>query len=460
MANISKEELFEKTPVPIAVAKLSVPTVISSLVMIFYNMADTYFVGLLNMPVQTAAVTLAAPVLLAFNAVNNLFGIGSSSMMSRALGRKDIETVHRSSAIGFYGSLLSAAFFSLLCTVFNSGLLKLIGTDAQTYEATKAYLFWTVQCGAVPAILNVVMAYMIRAEGATLNAGIGTMSGCILNIILDPVFILPQGLNMGSAGAGLATFISNCFAVCYFLLYIFIKKDKTVVSISPKSVKPDKTVIKEIMYVGVPASIQNLLNVVGSTVLNNIATPFGAVALAAMGICSKINMVPMFIASGISQGIMPLVSYNYSYGNHKRMKSAILVSACISESILVIAAVGMFVFSKPLVSAFIDDAATVSLGAEFMKGFCIVQPFLAMDFLAVGVFQATGLGKESLVFAILRKVVFEIPLIFILNRLYPLNGLPYSQVITEILMSAIAVIALIKLMKKLTGTENKLYRTE
>lgn len=449
MAKLSKEDLFENISIPSAVAKLSIPTVISSLVMILYNMADTYFVGLLNLPVQTAAVTLAAPVLLAFNAVNNLFGIGSSSMMSRALGKKDANTARKSSAFGFYGSLISAILFSLLCTVFNSFLLKLIGTDSSTAESTKIYLFWTVQCGAVPAILNVVMAYMIRAEGATLNAGIGTMSGCILNMILDPVFILPQGLNMGAAGAGLATFISNCFAVLYFTVYIFAKRGNTVVCISPKEFKFNKSIVKGIMYVGIPASIQNLLNVVGSTVLNNIATPFGAAALAAMGICSKINMVPMYIASGISQGIMPLVSYNYSYGNNKRMKSAILFSACISEGILITAAICMSVFANPLVSTFIDDAETIRLGTAFMKGFCIVQPFLAMDFLAVGIFQATGMGKQSLIFAILRKIVLEIPLIFILNRLYPLYGIPYSQVITEIIMTLIAIIALIKIMKTL-----------
>ncbi len=161
-----KTILFEQTPVPKAVAQLAVPTVLSSLVMVLYNLADTYFVGMLNDPVQNAAVTLAAPVLLAFNAVNNLFGVGSSSMMSRALGRKDYETVSRSSAFGLLLRCCAACCFSLACTVFQGPLLELLGADGTTAEATAEYMYWTVTWGPAPAILNVVMAYLVRAEGS------------------------------------------------------------------------------------------------------------------------------------------------------------------------------------------------------------------------------------------------------------------------------------------------------
>ena len=212
MENMPKTGLFENMPIPRAVAKLAIPTIISSLVMVIYNMADTYFVGMVNDPIQNAAVALAGTVLLAFNAVNNLFGVGSSSMMSRALGRKDYETVYRSSAFGFYSALLCGILFSILCSVFQNPLLVLLGADAETATATGAYLKWTVNLGATPAILNVVMAYLVRSEGSTLHASVGTMSGCLLNIVLDPLFILPQGLNMGAAGAALATFLSNCVA--------------------------------------------------------------------------------------------------------------------------------------------------------------------------------------------------------------------------------------------------------
>ena len=205
----SKTELFESMPIPKAVITLSVPSVISSLVMVIYSLADTFFVGMMNDPVQNAAVTLAAPLLLAFNAVNNLFGIGSSSMMSRALGRKDYDTVYRSSAFGFYASLICSLLFSLLYGVLQSPILVMLGANAETMQATADYLFWTVLLGSAPSILNVVLAYLVRAEGSSLHASIGTMCGCLLNIVLDPIFILPWGLNLGAAGAGCATCLSN-----------------------------------------------------------------------------------------------------------------------------------------------------------------------------------------------------------------------------------------------------------
>ena len=148
----NRTAVFENVPIPRAVALLCVPTIISSLVMVLYNLADTYFVGILNDPVQNAAVTLAGPVLLAFNAVNNLFGVGCSSMMSRALGRRDYDTVHRTSAFGFYCAVVCGALFSLFCTVGKAPLLALLGADEVTTQATADYMRWTVTCGAVPAI--------------------------------------------------------------------------------------------------------------------------------------------------------------------------------------------------------------------------------------------------------------------------------------------------------------------
>ena len=269
MADTSKINLFENTPVPKAVAQLAIPTILSSLVMVIYNLADTYFVGMLNDPIQNAAVTLAAPVLLAFNAVNNLFGVGSSSMMSRALGRKEYDTVYRSSAVGFYCALFCGIVFSMACAGFKVPLLRLLGADANTTAATAAYMRWTVNFGAVPAILNVVLAYMVRAEGAAFHASVGTMSGCLLNIILDPIFILPWGLNMGAQGAGLATFLANCVACTYFFVLLFIKRKNTYVCIHPNKFCLRKKIVLGICGVGIPAAIQNLLNVTGMTILNN-----------------------------------------------------------------------------------------------------------------------------------------------------------------------------------------------
>lgn len=456
MENDEKIELFENMPVRKAVMKLSVPTVLSSLVMVIYNLADTYFVGMLNNPIENSAVTLAAPLLLAFNAVNNLFGVGSSSMMSRALGRKDYDTVYRSSAFGFYCSVISGALFSLLYIVLHIPLLKVLGADSETMAATAQYLKWTVGCGAVPAILNVVLAYLVRAEGASLHASVGTMSGCILNIILDPFFVLPQFLNMGAAGAGLATFISNCFACVYFFILLFVKRKSTYVCISPKKFGFKKEIVSGVFAVGIPASIQNLLNVTGMTVLNNFTAAFGSSAVAAMGIAQKINMIPMQVALGFSQGIMPLISYSYASKNVKRMKKSLVFSSEISIGFLLMATIGFYIFSGGLISLFMQNVAIVPYGSRFLRGMCLSLPFLCMDFIAVGVFQACGMGKKSLVFAIMRKIVLEIPALFLLNYIYPLYGLAYAQTVSEIILAIAAVITLAGLFKKLKAENQNL----
>lgn len=452
MKDKKKEYLFEAAPVPKAVMTLAIPTVISALVMVLYNLADTYFVGMLNDPVQNSAVTLAAPLLLAFNAVNNLFGVGTSSMMSRALGSKDYETVSRSSAFGFYCSLFFGLVFSLVYTVFSGQFLSVLGADEQTAAATAEYLKWTVSFGAAPAILNVVMAYLVRSEGATLHAGVGTMSGCVLNMLLDPIFVLPGALNMGSAGAGLATFISNCFACGYFFVLIYARRKKTYVCINPKKFGFRKNIVFGIFAVGIPACIQNLLNVTGMTVLNNFTADFGADAVAAMGIAYKVNMVPMNIAWGFSQGIMPLVSYNFSSGNTERMKKSVFLTAKISISFLVCVSALFFAFSGGVISLFMDNETVISYGAAFLRGMCFGLPLLCLDFLAVNVFQACGMGKKSLVFAVMRKIILEIPALFILNALFPLYGLAYAQLAAETVLAAAAVIVLIKIFKK---TESK-----
>lgn len=449
MEDAQKTELFESMPIPRAVMKLAIPTVLSSLVMVLYNLADTYFVGMLNNAVENAAVTLAAPLLLAFNAVNNLFGVGSSSMMSRSLGKKDYETVYRSAAFGFYCSIFAGLLFSIAYTVFQVPLLNLLGATEETLGATIGYARWTVTFGAVPAILNVVLAYLVRAEGAAMHASIGTMSGCFLNILLDPIFILPWGLNMGAEGAGLATFLSNCVACLYFFVLLYVKRGRTYVCVNPKMFSFKRHIVVGVCAVGIPASIQNLLNVTGMSVLNNFTSAFGSNAVAAMGIAQKINSVTVQIALGLSQGIMPLISYNYASGNIKRMKKTFFFTARIALVFLVLMEIAYYAGAPTWVGLFMQDQQIVDYGARFLQGFCLGMPFLAIDFLAVGVFQACGLGKNAFLFAILRKVVLEIPALFILNALFPLYGLAYAQFAAELVLAIAAVIVLARLFRKL-----------
>lgn len=449
MKNQDKTELFERTAVPVAVRRLIVPTVISSLITIAYSLADTYFVGMLNDPIQNAAVTLVAPLMLAFNAVNNLFGAGTSSMMSRALGRHEYQTVRRCAAIGFYCTIFCSTMFSLMSILFRENLLALLGAEENTLAATNAYMQWTVCCGAVPAILNVVMGYMVRSEGATFHASIGTISGCILNMILDPIFILPWGFHMGAAGAGLATFLGNSLACCYFFVLLFIRREKTYVSISPRLFSLDRTILFGIFAVGIPACIQNLLNVTGMTLLNNFSASFGSDVVASMGIAQKVNMVPMNLFFGMFQGILPLVGYTYANQNYRRMKDTILYSMKIGLCFVAMISTSYLLFAGSLVRMFMDNEIIVAYGTHFLRGMCMQLPFMCVDFLTVGIFQATGMGDKALIFAILRKIVFEIPAIFILNKIFPLYGLPFAQVISEFFLAIIAAAVLVRLFRRL-----------
>lgn len=446
---MERQKLFEETAIPKAVMTLAVPTILSSLVMVLYNLADTYFVGMLNDPIQNAAVTLAGPVLLAFNAVNNLFGVGTSSLMSRALGKKDFETAERSSAFGFWCAVLFSGMLSLGCGLLSEPLLNLLGTKPESAATTAEYLKWTAVCGAVPAILNVVMSFMVRSEGGALHASIGTMSGCLLNIALDPLFILPSCLNMGAAGAGLATFLSNCVACGYFFVLLYVRRGKTCVSIDPKKLRWKKEIVLGILAVGVPAAIQNLLNVTGMTILNNFTSSFGSDAVAAMGIAHKLTLIPVQISMGMGQAVMPLIGYNFSSGNARRMRDAFLFAAKVSTGFLLAMLGAYYGFAGPLIKAFMDNGPVIAYGTKFLRAACLCLPFLGMDFLAVGVFQATGKGALSLLFAVLRKVVLEIPAMILLNHFLPLYGLPYAQPVAEVVLAVVAVIILARMFRRL-----------
>ena len=185
------------------------------------------------------------------------------------------------------------------------------------------------------------------------------------------------------------------------------------------------------------------------TILNNFTSSFGADAVAAMGITQKIYMVPMYVCMGMSQGIMPLVSYNYASGNHRRMKSAIVFTGGISISFITAAALFFYVGAEGVVRFFMDNPSIIAYGIRFLRGFCLGLPFLCMDFLAVGVFQALGYGKNALAFAIMRKIILEIPALYLLNALFPLYGLAYAQAVTEVILAAAALLTLRRLYQEI-----------
>jgi Na+-driven multidrug efflux pump len=293
------------------------------------------------------------------------------------------------------------------------------------------------------------MGYLVRAEGAALHGAVGTMSGCLLNIVLDPIFIMPWGLNMGAAGAGCATFISNLVACGYFLVYIIVKRNSTYITLRPKMALCGKAVALGVCMVGIPAAVQNLLNVTSMTILNNFAAVYGSSAVAAIGIAYKIHLIPLHATLGVSNGIMPLVGYNYASGNVKRMKEALMFTGRAMLGFMLVISVLFYVFSNGMITAFIKNETVIELGSAFLRGFTLALPFQVIDFLGVGVYQACGMGSKSLLFAVMRKIVLEIPALFLLNRLFPMYGLAYAQPFAEFVLSIAAIVVLCRIFKGL-----------
>ena len=431
----SKTELFESMPIPKAVVTLSVPSVISSLVMVIYSLADTFFVGMMNDPVQNAAVTLAAPLLLAFNAVNNLFGIGSSSMMSRALGRKDYDTVYRSSAFGFYASLICSLLFSLLYGVLQSPILVMLGANAETIQATADYLFWTVLLGSAPSILNVVLAYLVRAEGSSLHASIGTMSGWFLNIILDPILI--SGLGMGALGAAVATVIGYLCSVMYFLLVLRKKSHCLSVKLSQCHVRADE--LRQILGVGITAALSNLMQSLTVIVINQFLLAYGNDKIAAMGIVLKVNMIAQLILTGFAFGGVPMYGYLYGAKQQDTLKKLLRFCLLFLCGLSLALTAFLCLAATPLMRLFVQDSALVATGAEMLRWQAATAVFAGIVLLLTVLFQATGKIVPAFLLSISRQGIVFIVVLVVCVRLFAYNGVIMAQAVADVLSAILAL---------------------
>lgn len=313
-----KTYLFEQMPVPQAVRRQILPSIASQMVLLLYNLADTYFVGLLNDPPQTAAVSVAYTITVLMTAIANLFAVGGASCMARAMGRHDTVSARRIAAISFWWCLFSAVLFSGVVALFASPLLRLCGATAETYALAFRYARWVVIWGGPCAILNILLANLMRAEGSAGLASVGVSLGGIINIVLDPFFVLPQFLGLGAEGAGLATAISNGIGTLFLLTCIFCKRRSSMVSLRPRSLCYTPKHVGGILKIGFPSCAQYLLTVVAVGALMKFMSAYDTDAVAALGIVKKLDMLPLYFSIGVSNGILPLLAYNYASGNNDR----------------------------------------------------------------------------------------------------------------------------------------------
>ncbi len=444
--------LMTNAPVPKAILTLSVPTVLSTIVSLVYNLTDTYFIGLLDDPVQLGAVSLAFPVFMVIQAVGNIFGNGAPSYISRCLGAGKEDEARRTSSVSVYVSAGLTLIMTALCFLFMNPILHVLGASADTAAPTKAYLRVIIGFCFIMA-LQIILPSLLRAEGQVKEAVTGMIIGTVLNIALDPLFILV--LHQGAAGAAWATVIGNFFAVVYYLM-VFIK-GKTTLSIKPCDFRPSSRIFKEVLKIGMPNSISQVIMSFSNIILNNLAAGYGDYVISAYGVAGKLISMVYMITVGYVSGYMPFAGYNYGAKNIKRMVSA-LKFTIISGTILCLVLLVPFIWLAPaFVKLFTSDVLIIETGISFLQAYAWVVPFMAIQMSIMCTFQATGYAIHAMLINLGRQCLFNIPFLYLFNHLWGLTGLLYAQTGADICTTLLALIIGIPVLHGLYATREQIY---
>ena len=448
----NRTEIFENTPIKKAVLLQIVPAIASQMIALLYNLADTYFVGLINDPVQTAAITVVSPCFVMLTAISNLFGVGGASAIARALGKKETDRAGQIASVSFWGGLASGVLFSLLFWLLERPILTLCGAREETFAVVMAYAKWVVVIGGPWTVLNTLLANLVRAEGSARRAFVGVTLGGLLNIAIDPLFVLPRFLGWGAAGAGIATAISNMAATVYFLCGIFRRRQDTVLSIAPGHLRHIRAHLGGILVIGFPSALQYALTVVAVAAQSKFVSAYPTEAVAALGIVKKIDQLPLYFSIGVANGLLPLLAYNHAAGNMARRSQAFRFGTLTAVSFSLCCLLLFEIFAEPLVGLFIKNPQTVAYGASFLRLMVTAMPMMSVCYPMIVQFQAMGKAGESLICSVLRKGVLDIPLLFIMDALLPLYGCMLVQPTVDSI-SLIVALLLYRRIRKGEGTQ-------
>lgn len=436
--------------VPRAVAAMAIPSVISSLVTVVYNMADTFFVGQTGDELQVAAVSLTNPIFILLMAFANMFGMGGSALVSIALGAGNAERAKRVSSFITWASLAVGAVAAAVLLVFTSPILALFGADAETYEFARGYTVY-VACGAPFIVWSAAASFVVRAEGASSEAMIGNMIGTVANIILDPIFI--SGFGQGAAGAAIATTVSNMMASGYYVWY-FLRKSKCL-SIAPRLAGCGARTALSVCATGLPTAIFSALMSVSTIVLNQILVAYGNAPVAAIGIVFKANMFITFLQMGLANGVQPLLGYSYGAREPKRFIAVERFTKLCCVTVGAAATALCFVLREPIIRAFIDDEQVVYYGIKMLVAYMLSGPFIGILFMNMNCLQSVGSSLPATVLSVLRQGVLLIPLLYILDAAFGLDGVIYSQSITDLATILLSVFFWAKAKRQLERGEGR-----
>ena len=440
-----RQYLYEKMPVGKAIISLAIPTVISQLITVIYNMADTFFVGQLNDPAQVAAATLCMPPFILLTGIANLFGIGGSSLISRCLGNGDREKAKRTAAFCIWSAAVIALVYGLLFVFLKPVVLPVLGAKETTYDYCYSYLFWTVTVGAVPTVMNACLAHLIRSEGMSRQAAFGVALGGILNIILDPLFIFTFRLEI--AGAAIATALSNVIATLYFIVIIYRRRRETVITAKLSYFSLKHGIPREVCMVGLPNFIMNIMGILSNTVLNNLMASYSDAAIAGMGIAKKIDMLTFAVSMGMTQGVISLIAYNYAAENYQRMVKTIKTTFLYTMAMAIVTTLFLFFCAAPVSKFFIADEETVTYGQHFLRILCLICPMQSVTMIVITTFQAIGRKTQPLFLSFMRKGSVDLPFMFLMNFLVGAMGVAWATPIAELAACLISLVIFIPTFK-------------
>lgn len=430
-----KKDLFENKPVLKAIFSLAIPSIIGQLILVIYNMTDTFFIGQASRLIDpalsselVAGVTICMPVYMILTAISNLFGIGAASVISRSLGKNNPWRAKNSSRFAFWACLFTTLFYCLLVLLISGPLASFLSGNAPaTAEFAKQYIIYCVVVFGVPTALNTLFSHLMRAQGKSLHASIGIVIGGLLNCALDPLFMFVFfKIEDAAIAAALATGVSNTIALIYYLVLFYYSRKTSVISLKFSKKAFSEGIPLEVMEIGLPACLMTLCENISYMILDNLVGTViiakevseetlasSAAALAGVGVAKKINMFAHSVVRGMSQGVLPLIGYNKSSGNRKRMKQIVYTSGSISLVVALMCMVVSLIFARPLSQIFVHEQEAISRAAEFLGILCIGAPFSAIAYTVISFFQAVGKAWRSLLLALLRKGILDIPMMYI-----------------------------------------------
>lgn len=443
-------EVFESMPVPKAVFKNALPAMAAMLMVLVYNLADTFFIGQTHDALQVAAVSLATPVFLMFMAVGTVFGMGGTSVISRALGEGRTDYAKKVCSFCMWGCVIVGVVMAALFLIFMEPILSLIGASSDTWDLAKTYLTIVVCSGPFVLISN-CYSNVIRTEGESGRACIGQLLGNLLNVVLDPVMILGFGWNI--AGAAIATVIGNVIGAGYYISYFL--RGKSSLSVRLKDFTLREKVCSSVLAIGVPAALGSMLMSVSQIIINSQMAEYGDMAIAGMGVAMKVVTITGMVCIGLGQGVQPLLGYCVGAKLWKRFKDVFKFSFIFSFILGVVLTVICYLFTNQIVSAFLADVTAFDYAVQFAKILLTTSPIFGVFYVLTNALQAMGAATASLVINLSRQGIIFIPVLFILKAVLGLTGLVWAQPVADILSILLAAVLYVNTYKKLSIQKNE-----